>query len=135
MGQTVRKWVILLISPVMLLAGLGFSYMTYSFTQTAVKTTAEIVSVQSRQGDPVLYRPIVRFLDLSETEVSVPASPYASENTFVIGSKVNIIYTIDEPTEVWIDDWLKLWGANVLMLALGGVPLLVWAYSRLRRRK
>jgi len=132
MGQTVRKWVILLLSPVIFLAGLGFSAMTYDLTGSAVKTTAEIVSVQTRQGDPILFRPVVQFLDLSETKVSVPASPYVSENTFVIGSQINIIYTIDEPTRVWVDDWIKLWGANVLMLVLGGLPLLIWAISRYR---
>ena len=95
-------------------------YSSYAFQQTAVATTAEVVSVEAftkeeRNSDgyyktTITYAPTLRYRDLSgASHVSTPVLRSTSYN-YPVGAEVDVLYDATSPRDVRIKGFMSAWG-------------------------
>ncbi len=133
---TAASFVSYLIRIVFILMGLALVafgawqfYSSYSFQQTAVETTAKVLSVetvtrQERGSDgywktTTTYAPMLQYTDLSgRAHVSTPNLPSSSYD-FAIGSDIEVLYDATAPADVRISGFTSTWGFGSAIFLFG----------------
>lgn len=123
------RFVFLLVGLALATFGAWQFYSSYAFQQTAVETTAEVLSVDAvtrteRNSDGYLettttYAPTLRYTDLSgAAHVSTPYLR-SSEYNFPIGSEIEVLYDAAAPGDVRISGFLTTWGFGAAFFLFG----------------
>lgn len=140
------RWIFLAIGGLFTLVGAWLLYGSYSFQQTAIITTAEVLSVEkfvSRKRDndgntktSITYEPTLRYKDqYGSRHVDKPNLRSSSYN-FPIGSEVEIAFNPDDPAELRINDFMSKWGFGGFFMLFGLVFMTIgWVATRSIERK
>lgn len=139
-------WLFLAIGLIFAAVGAAMLYKTYIFQQTALATTAKVLSVEiikkrkrDRDGHmktSITYKPTLRYEDQYGTQhVGAPSITSSSYN-FAVGSDVAIAFAPDNPGEMRIDDFLSNWGFGGFFFLFGSVFAVIgWFVGRSQPRK
>lgn len=126
----VSKWTYLVVGLFLfigpLLLSTGGTGLLNSFNQETrwTKTTAQVIELKKagqRKGRD-LYKAVVKFQDVAETEVIATTSPETASPPQP-GANLVIRYNPSKPTEAVNDDPLLRWGTSTLLFVIGGFLL------------
>lgn len=118
----------ILIGLIFTAAGGALSYSSYSFSRTAVATSGVVTDVEvnlssNRNGTggavTYTYRPTLSFFDQKGAPRSAQTYLSTSGYNFPVGTKLNILYTPEDPSHLRLDNWFALWGFGLIFLSLG----------------
>lgn len=126
---------------VALLVGALFVYKnTSDFLLDAVSAQGTIIDlVQSTNSESVSYHPIVKFIDADGQVVEFTSSTGGSASSYPLGDLVEVLYLPHDVKDARIKSFFALWGASVLMAALGAgfvlIGAIIFLFGMLRGRK
>lgn len=111
----------------LLLIGVGMlsgAYATYSgtssFVDRAVETDGTIVElILSRSSDSRAYYPVVVFQDASGREVEFQSNASSNPASYSLGTTVPVLYEPSAAEGARINSFFSLWGAAIIIGALG----------------
>ena len=108
-----------------LIIGASLVYMRVSKIKAGIVTTATVLRVESkREGEDVLYKPILRFINYQNAPMIL--TPYAwSANDWYIGETVKVHYAKDRYDKVYILSYWKTFGIALTFLCVALVSLLI----------
>ena len=106
-----------------LIGGGVLTYLTNDFMNNALPATGNVVSVEvSYNDDSVTYRPTIRFTDYAGRKQRGQTFMSSSSYNFGIGSKVHILYNVENPENLRMDTWIATWGFGIILIAASIVP-------------
>lgn len=123
------RWIILAAGLIFMCVGGGLLFSSYSFQQTAISTTATVLSVETKRtrkrasdGDwkvSVTHLPTLRYTDAIGVDRDVTPTFKSSTYDFAIGSTVDIFVDPDAPDTVRINDFMTNWGFGGIFFTFG----------------
>lgn len=124
-----------------LLMGAGAIYKSSSdFIGAAFSTAGTVVALeQSRNKNSATYAPVVQFLAGQDEPVEFTSSIGSNPASYHIGERVSVLYLPKDPYDAKLNDFFALWGAPIIMGALGGMffiiglALMLFARFRIKR--
>ncbi len=97
-----------------------------SFAANALKVRGVVIElVKDDSGDGLIYRPLVRFIDLSGIEQNFQGQVGSNPSAFKVGELVKVLYHPEQPEKARIDAPFSLWGGPIVLAAAGA--LLIFA--------
>ncbi|MGP9800769.1 DUF3592 domain-containing protein [Rheinheimera sp. NSM] len=112
-----------------MLAGAFFIYnSTSAFLKDAA--TAEGIVVElliSRTSDSITYRPLVEFTAQNGRVIEFAPTAGSNPARYAEGEQVEVLYQSAKPSDAKINDFFSLWGAALILAAMGAVFFLVGA--------
>jgi hypothetical protein len=140
------RWIFLAVGLVFTGMGVSFLYTSYSFRQTALTTTAEVLSVEriktrKRDNDgnwktTISYKPTLRYEDqFGARHVGAPNLRSSSYN-FPVGSEVEVSFNPDDPSDMRVNDFMSTWGFGAIFTLFGVIFVAIgWFVTRGRKLK
>lgn len=127
-------WIRIILHALPLLSfGLGIWFLAEAlkFHDTASQTQGKVVElIRDARGDGISYTPVFEYqahdgrIYLGETHIS------SSSYNYRIGERVQILYSLDDPSEVRVNPTFSLYGPGLIFAVVGGVFLLVLGFVR-----
>lgn len=118
-----------------LLASAGWSIYSYHLTTTALRATGHITQMAERHDDRGDYwYPVYAFTDRDGVPHTVYSSVGSAPPRYSVGDPVTVLYYAGAGNDAHLDDWLTLWGAPLILLALAvvdlatGIGVLLWPW-------
>jgi len=137
-GAKTAKTILRIIGLLFLVAGGVFTFFAFDFVDNALPTTGTVVSVEvDYSDDGVTYQPTIRFIDFEGRKQSGETFMASSNYDFEVGSKVDILYDIREPSSLRMDTWFAKWGLGAIFMAGSALPFfisgLIGRFSRTKK--
>jgi hypothetical protein len=119
--------VLLIISPVLLIAAMIAGLHAWNFSRNAVPAAGTVIGLREstdKDSGSVRYAPTFQFPDASGASHTVSSSFYSAPPEFRVGDKVTVLYRRNDPDTARIDTFWQLWGLPALLGIIGFVLLL-----------
>lgn len=124
---TPASTILLIISPVLLIAAMVAGLHTLNFSRNAVQAAGTVIEMRESkdsESGSIRYAPTFQFPDASGALYTVSSSFYSAPPEFQVGDQVTVLYRRDDPDTARIDTSTQLWGLPVLLAVIGGILLL-----------
>ena len=136
-GPKVMWWILTVFPPIFILGGLVMLAEAIIFTTEAGSTRGEVVDVSSHYNSEsgVSYTPTIRYRRddgrTFEAETNMASSGY----DYVIGERVDILYSYDDPAEVRINSFFSLYGPGLMFVVVGAllIRIITWVRGKAGR--
>jgi hypothetical protein len=106
------------------LAGAAWAVHSYWLTSTAFRATGRITQLVERHGERGdAYYPVFTFADQKGVSHTIYSSVGSYPPPNQPGDSVTVLYHAGAEADAQLDDWFTVWGAPILLAALGIVYL------------
>lgn len=137
---SILKYLFAVVGLALLIGGLFVYKNSSEFLLSAVSTQGTVVGlVQNRNSDSVSYYPVVKFIAGDGQAIEFTSSAGGNASAHPVGSRVEVVYSPRDVTEVKIKSFFALWGGALVMVLLGvafvSVGGIIFLLGILRTRK
>ncbi len=123
---SIIKYLFTFLGLAMLAGTLYINEDTRSFLAKATKTEGTVVQlVLSYSNHSRTYHPVVRFTERNGQTIEFVSSIGSNPPGYSEGEKVEVLYLPAEPYKARLNSFFSLWGASIIVGALGGIFLLI----------
>ena len=114
-----------------LLLGAYLANQTLNFSANAVQATGQVVRyLESRDGDTIVYRPMVRFTTPSGDIVTIAGQLSSGSKRFELGAEVPLVYPFGMPTQARLSTFTDNWLGATIAAVIGVVALIAGTFIR-----
>ena len=107
-----------------LLLAAGWFISSYHLTRSALRATGHITQMVERHGSKGEYwYPVYTFTDRDGASHTVHSDIGSAPPPYNVGDAVTVLYYPGAGDDARLDDWSTLWGAPLVVLAVGAVNL------------
>lgn len=125
-ATTIIKYVFTFVGIAMLAGALFIYKSTISFFDEAAIVEGTIVElVPSQSRNTTTFRPVVQFISLDGQAIEFISSSGSNPPSYSKGEVVEVLYDPADPHAAKINDFFSLWGASLILGAMGGVFFLI----------
>ncbi|MBL4873413.1 MAG: DUF3592 domain-containing protein [Rhodobacteraceae bacterium] len=111
---------------IFLVAGAILTFLAYDFMDNALPVSGRVTSVEVIAGDDsVSYKPTIRYVDSAGRKQSGQTFISSSNYNFAVGSSVNVLYDIRDPSSLRMDTWIATWGLGLIFLGGSVLPFFI----------
>jgi len=116
---------------VCLLLGAYLATKTQDFNQNALQATGTVVRyLETRAGDEIIYRPMVRFTTPSGDIVTFAGQLSSGSKRFEIGAEVPVVYPFGMPQQGRISTFTDNWLGATIAGVVGLIALIAGIFIR-----
>lgn len=120
------KVITLVAGLVSLTIGVSLVYMRVSQIKAGIVATAMVLRVESKiDGDDVMYRPVIRFINYRNEPMIFKPAGYSADKDWLTGETAKVFYTKDHYDNVSILSYWKTFGIALLFFCVALVSLLI----------